>query len=398
MKYQKKPIVVEATQWFKNGDHPLDLTDGSMEGLLAGVGNAYWRNLNLAQSRQKLLSIMKYIILGLLLIVLFPHNTKAGGPMPLGEEAIGVTLEEHLAGKQTYLLTDDINSDGCWKDSVHWTGNRLFYAVTSYDFTKLLLGVLEVNPDCVLPPDQINDNFNIYQARVRGGRWDIKHQSINSVDSNAAMSLSNNTIAYINFGSYDIFLADKLTGDSWSTPVSFEYNSVCKEDNPELYDNGTKIIFESDRVDSLGTLCYPDELGARQLWYSEKSFGVWSEPIILSGPPNWDLKNSQPWVDEINGYLYWTADSGCACIRRIAFDGVNVSGEFEDVIKPSLISLLDGTANGKVVFVGEYSQSNGYAFLSCVIASEEGDGTDPNLFLGQWYLSVEICIIPLKLK
>jgi len=24
MKYKKKPIVIEATQWFKNGDHPLD--------------------------------------------------------------------------------------------------------------------------------------------------------------------------------------------------------------------------------------------------------------------------------------------------------------------------------------------------------------------------------------
>ena len=24
MKYRKKPVVIEATQWFKNGDHPLD--------------------------------------------------------------------------------------------------------------------------------------------------------------------------------------------------------------------------------------------------------------------------------------------------------------------------------------------------------------------------------------
>lgn len=24
MKYRKKPIVIEATQWFKNGDHPED--------------------------------------------------------------------------------------------------------------------------------------------------------------------------------------------------------------------------------------------------------------------------------------------------------------------------------------------------------------------------------------
>lgn len=23
-KYRKKPVVIEATQWFKNGDHPLD--------------------------------------------------------------------------------------------------------------------------------------------------------------------------------------------------------------------------------------------------------------------------------------------------------------------------------------------------------------------------------------
>ena len=24
MKYRNKPVVIEATQWFKNGDHPLD--------------------------------------------------------------------------------------------------------------------------------------------------------------------------------------------------------------------------------------------------------------------------------------------------------------------------------------------------------------------------------------
>ncbi len=24
MKYRKKPVIIEATQWFKNGDHPFD--------------------------------------------------------------------------------------------------------------------------------------------------------------------------------------------------------------------------------------------------------------------------------------------------------------------------------------------------------------------------------------
>jgi len=27
MKYRKKPVVIEATQWFKNGDHPQDYAD-----------------------------------------------------------------------------------------------------------------------------------------------------------------------------------------------------------------------------------------------------------------------------------------------------------------------------------------------------------------------------------
>ena len=35
-KFRKKPVVIEATQWFKNGDHPDDASDGSIlkEGLV----------------------------------------------------------------------------------------------------------------------------------------------------------------------------------------------------------------------------------------------------------------------------------------------------------------------------------------------------------------------------
>lgn len=34
--YRKKPVIVEATQWFKNGDHPLDGTDRHVGGCHAG--------------------------------------------------------------------------------------------------------------------------------------------------------------------------------------------------------------------------------------------------------------------------------------------------------------------------------------------------------------------------
>ena len=35
-KYRKKPVVIEATQWFKNGDHPLDYSK-EHEGIENGV-------------------------------------------------------------------------------------------------------------------------------------------------------------------------------------------------------------------------------------------------------------------------------------------------------------------------------------------------------------------------
>lgn len=34
MKYRKKPVVIEATQWFRNGDHPQDGVEIALAGTL----------------------------------------------------------------------------------------------------------------------------------------------------------------------------------------------------------------------------------------------------------------------------------------------------------------------------------------------------------------------------
>ena len=52
MKYRKKPVVIEATQWFKNGDHPEDGTETFEEGeykgqLLEGKIVRYYRTPDL---------------------------------------------------------------------------------------------------------------------------------------------------------------------------------------------------------------------------------------------------------------------------------------------------------------------------------------------------------------
>jgi len=46
MKYRKKPIVIDATQWFKNGDHPEDNSSRiieNFEGLAEGEVVRYYR-------------------------------------------------------------------------------------------------------------------------------------------------------------------------------------------------------------------------------------------------------------------------------------------------------------------------------------------------------------------
>jgi len=37
MKFRKKPVVIEATQWFKHGDHPAVIDNAD-----AGLGNRGW--------------------------------------------------------------------------------------------------------------------------------------------------------------------------------------------------------------------------------------------------------------------------------------------------------------------------------------------------------------------
>src|SRR5574343_487435 len=39
-KFRKKPVVIEATQWFKNGDHPLDYAEDRV-GLLNGEPHVF---------------------------------------------------------------------------------------------------------------------------------------------------------------------------------------------------------------------------------------------------------------------------------------------------------------------------------------------------------------------
>lgn len=44
MKYRKKPVEIEASQWFKNGDHPKDFSERGRGGLTEGHIVRYYRH------------------------------------------------------------------------------------------------------------------------------------------------------------------------------------------------------------------------------------------------------------------------------------------------------------------------------------------------------------------
>jgi len=345
---------------------------------------------------------MKAILI-ILLLVAAPWSCGSDdspGPngIPLGEEVKGVTLSGPLAGRKIHFLRDDINIPRCWKDSVHWTGSELYYAVSSTNFTKLIAGVAnEADPGCALPSGQSDPYFDIYRAVAVNGNWDITRLSMNSNTVDAGMSLSGDTMVYTVYqdpGPWNLFFTTETSDNVWSPPDPFQYNSACIEDNAELFDNGEKMIFESKRIDAAGSSCDPGD--TRQIWLSEKNpDDSWKLPVLISGEPNDGDRVSQPWVDEENGYLYWTADSLCGCIRRIPFDGTTASGAAETVITPSIWELISGQdVDGKVVFVGEYSHAKGYAFIACGLARGDAGASDPNLYMGKWDITINVCVIP----
>ena len=327
-------------------------------------------------------------------------SSSTNSTIPLADEVVGLSLQGPLAGKKAYKLDSNINIPNCWNDSVNWTGSELYYGLSSASFTKLLAGQgLVRDMACVLPRVQTNnDYFDIYRAKLENGVWQTYYQHIDDINSDAGASVSGTTMAYTVYnpsGDWDIFLTTQISQDAWNTPVAFERNSTCLEDNAHVYANGTKIIFESTRLDSAGSTCDSNSEN-HTLWFSEKTGSSWSTPTLIPGDPNVGNKNTQPWVDETNGYLYWTSDTECACIRRIAWVNDAPVGSYETVITPDILSLSNGTADGKIVFVGEYSQSNDYAFISCAKATDSGDGTDPDLFMGKWSIDVDLCVIPLQ--
>lgn len=89
MKYRKKPVLTEATQWFTNGDHPQDNTvpvtlPGGERGRSEGEVVRYFRSLNIPSVRR---------------------HSACGNPMQMHGLLDGLNGEE-IVCPSDYIVTD----------------------------------------------------------------------------------------------------------------------------------------------------------------------------------------------------------------------------------------------------------------------------------------------------
>lgn len=254
-----------------------------------------------------------------LLFAVFVSSCRSSGPggsaavvanaqLSLGASVSGATLSGALSGKQIYLLGGSANRSKCWQDSEYWDGTTLWYAVTNTSWTQLAAAsTFSADPGCTLSSDQTGVLFNVYGATPNGiGDWTFIHPSFNSAAANiAAPKLSGQTMAavvYEKTNSYgNIYLVKRNANNSWGVPVAFNQNPTsCNDDNPMIYANGSKIIFESSRsAAAVGSSC----LAHQKLWSSSPVSGTWETPVALTGGPTLGAAATQPWLDETTGKL-----------------------------------------------------------------------------------------------
>ena len=335
--------------------------------------------------------------------------TPTSSAVPLGAVVAGATLSGPLAGKTMYLLGGGANFSGCWQDSEYWDGATLWYGLTSISWTHLAATspAFVADPGCHLPSSQVGASvFNIYAAKLQGGSWNLTNLSFNSAaHSLGAPKLSGSQMVFVAYEKTasalgNIYLTTQTGANAWSAAVAFTNNSgACNEDNPAIYANGTKMVFESNRANPTATSC--NGSSNQQLWRSTLVAGSWSTPSALVGAPTAGAQAQQPWLDEGTGKLYWTGDvSICGggvlnCVLEADPSGPNWSAVPNVLIRPT--PLTPGLANGKLVLIGQFTQANGYAFASCGIATEtDPTGSTPSLFASRWTIDISACVIPLS--
>jgi hypothetical protein len=216
-----------------------------------------------------------------------------------------------------------INSAG-WADSpfISRDGQRLYFMYSRWNYLTMQI---EGRDRAGLQKNDINpyDESDIYVATKRtNGTWGVPVRlgfNTEKGDSSGMELDDGDVFVWIKpidgNGMPDIVVSARSALGAWSAPVSISSNINTNfiEDNPHMDPTGTAIWFTSDR---------PGGAGGKDIWFSQKTSGVWSAPVNLGAPINTAADEDQFWVQPgaPTPQVYFNRDSQ---IYRTTWTGVS---------------------------------------------------------------------------
>jgi len=148
-------------------------------------------------------------------------------------------------------------------------------------------------------------------------------------------------------GSNDLYVSMKVSDNLYSSPLplSDKINTSYRETTPFISRDGQFLYFSSTRPDGYGG---NDIYVARRL---DDTWQNWSEPSLLPAPINSVYDDSQPFVNEFTGYIYFTSKrDGTSDIFRSSFHPVKENERKKTLIVHVVNSLTGQPIDAEVVY------------------------------------------------
>lgn len=139
----------------------------------------------------------------------------------------------------------------------------------------------------------------------------------------------------------DIFMATKDKKGKWGKPVALEgINSAWIDDSPYVAPTGDAIWFASNRAGGNGD---------KDLYFSQKIDGIWTQPVNLGNLINTDRNEDNPWVNpDGSGTLYFNRDS--TLLRSTWKDGAFTKPEPVTIPGHEIVGRISFTDGEKEAF------------------------------------------------
>lgn len=189
-------------------------------------------------------------------------------------------------------------------ENVNSSADEYWPALSADEQTLIITRLLEV-------PGSEKFQEDFYFSTAENNSWLPAQDAgapLNTPDNEGAQSISANGRYMVYtvcnrpgiFGRCDLFFSEK-TGDIWSEPLNMgkPINTASKETQPSLSADGRTVYFVSDR---------PGGFGSQDIWMSEQNAsGQWSEPVNLGDSINTSGNKSSPFIHHDNRTLYFSS-------------------------------------------------------------------------------------------